>query len=267
MSRIFHSTIRFDNENLIDPLFLNSFGYYEQINTDITVSRPNGRKDFQILYVSNGKMKVNDKIIKNGEFYLLIPNEPQNYTYYALDNSKYFWVHFTGNKVTEMIKYFDILHGVNPSNGFQHEIETIFQSLFSVNSHDALALEKLRLAFLHALFPFLGACKTGRIHFSRAEKLLSDTTSNVSINELAEMYNITPEHFIRSFKSVYGRTPSNYRIVSRINQAKNLLIDTLLSINEITDACCFTDSYYFSRIFKKYVGMTPTEYRKKFTKV
>jgi AraC-like DNA-binding protein len=74
---------------------------------------------------------------------------------------------------------------------------------------------------------------------------------------------MTPEHFIRSFKRAYGRTPQNYRIHYLILQAKSLLSDTRLSVSGIANICGYSDQYYFSRLFKKHTGVTPSEYRRR----
>ena len=265
MAKMFSTYITEDEEfGQSFPFFLNSFGYFEDFDRNATVTRPLGRKDYQILYVSNGKLTVNKKNIKNGEFYVLVPNEPQQYTYHACEDSRYYWIHFSGNKVEEILKFHNISHGVNMENGLSSEIETIFHTLFFTNGYDNDKLNKARTSLVLSLLPLLGTEKIENIHFYRAQKLLSDTTNNDSIEDLAKMYNITTEHFIRSFKAVYGKTPSNYRISSRINQAKALLVDTKFSISDIADLCSFNDPYYFSKSFKKHVGLTPMQYRKKF---
>ena len=48
----------------------------------------------------------------------------------------------------------------------------------------------------------------------------------------------------------------------RINRALELIGDPDLSVSEISEKCGFSDPYYFSKVFKKITGLTPTEYRK-----
>jgi YesN/AraC family two-component response regulator len=47
----------------------------------------------------------------------------------------------------------------------------------------------------------------------------------------------------------------------KISFAKKLLVDTSLSVKQISDKLCFSDEYYFSNIFKKKTGQTPSQYR------
>ena len=86
--------------------------------------------------------------------------------------------------------------------------------------------------------------------------------SDRSVALIAKSYGITASHFIRSFKKIYGTTPNEYRQNYRISQATNLIRMTNLSIQDIAYQCGFGDPFYFSRIFKKKVGMSPWKYRK-----
>ena len=58
-------------------------------------------------------------------------------------------------------------------------------------------------------------------------------------------------------------TPLEYLTQIRIEQAKSYLINSnIYSISEIADMCGFSDQYYFSRVFKKTVGVSPRDYKK-----
>lgn len=246
------------------PLFLNSFGCWEKIQKNSSVLRPNGRKDYQLLFVSKGTIIANNQKLNDGDFYVMVPNKIQDYTYVSIENCKYYWIHFSGNNVEEILKYFNISHGFNAKNRFTHEIEILLNSLFYSISFDDDESNKARTAVFQSLFPLLGAPQNRTVHFSRAKKILSDPSSNVSIKELADMYNLTTEHFIRTFKLAYGKSPSNYRTAARITLAKNLLCESTFSISEIAEMCSYKDSYYFSKLFKKYVGTSPTKYRNRY---
>ena len=80
--------------------------------------------------------------------------------------------------------------------------------------------------------------------------------------ELAKRYRMSTGYFIESFKSVYGATPMNYRAAKQSEQAKLLLRDTDLSVSAVAELCGFSDPLYFSRRFRKYTGMSPTEFRR-----
>ena len=64
------------------------------------------------------------------------------------------------------------------------------------------------------------------------------------------------------FKEKAGQSPHAYQQMLRINNCMTLLASTQLNITDICMLSGYTDPLYFSKIFKKYVGMSPREYRK-----
>ncbi len=81
----------------------------------------------------------------------------------------------------------------------------------------------------------------------------------ITLKGLAEMANLSPHHFCRLFKSITGMPPIAYVNWLRINAAMSLLQQHQLSVGEVAAAVGFNDSNYFSRLFKKYKNLTPTE--------
>lgn len=85
-------------------------------------------------------------------------------------------------------------------------------------------------------------------------------TEDVSAAELAELCLLSETHFYRLFKAETGQTPSDYRNSLRIQRACLLLRETDRSVSEISSELGFDSIYYFSRVFKKYIGKSPTKY-------
>ena len=69
-------------------------------------------------------------------------------------------------------------------------------------------------------------------------------------------------HLRRIFKSAVNTTPVKYINYLRLEKAKNMLINSNYSVNEIAFSVGFEDAYYFSRLFKKEIGISPSEYKK-----
>lgn len=86
----------------------------------------------------------------------------------------------------------------------------------------------------------------------------------ISIREVAERFGVSPSGLILKFKRVTNRLPMRHLIDIRINQAKHLLVDTSLSIAEIAERTGFENRYYFSNAFKREVGVSPSEYHKRY---
>ncbi len=86
--------------------------------------------------------------------------------------------------------------------------------------------------------------------------------SNISIKSLADSLNLSVEYFSRLFKVETGLTPGEMIKNYRIEKACSLLANTNLSISEISNCIGIQDQRYFSKLFKKNIGCTPSLYRR-----
>ena len=84
---------------------------------------------------------------------------------------------------------------------------------------------------------------------------------DISLDEISRAVNISPYYFSRIFKEGTGENFIEYLTSIRIEKAKELLSTTEYSMKEIGMMCGYSDPNYFSRSFKKNVGVTPTEYK------
>ncbi|MDW2796207.1 AraC family transcriptional regulator [Clostridium boliviensis] len=85
---------------------------------------------------------------------------------------------------------------------------------------------------------------------------------NLTLKKMAEYLNLNSSYLSTLFKKELGKTVTEYITQTRIKQALLLLNSTKHSIREVANQCGFDDINYFSRIFKKYEGMSPSSYRK-----
>lgn len=85
----------------------------------------------------------------------------------------------------------------------------------------------------------------------------------ISLDEVSRMVDISPYYFSKLFKQEVGENFIEYVTRTRINHARRLLEDPRYSIKEVCAMSGYSDPNYFSRIFKKYEGMTPSEYRER----
>ncbi|MFX3635941.1 MAG: helix-turn-helix domain-containing protein [Candidatus Pristimantibacillus sp.] len=85
----------------------------------------------------------------------------------------------------------------------------------------------------------------------------------ISIQSLADKFFLSPNYLCQLFKKEVGETIVEYLSRLRIEYACKLLIDTKLSIYQVGEKCGFQDYFYFTRIFKRMVKLTPTQYRER----
>lgn len=103
-----------------------------------------------------------------------------------------------------------------------------------------------------------------KLQLESAITLISQKYSDpeFSIKELADICNVSEAHFRRLFMQVYHTSPKRFITSYRLDKAKQMLNELDCSISEICEKCGFENAYYFARVFKANIGMTPSEYRK-----
>ena len=90
-------------------------------------------------------------------------------------------------------------------------------------------------------------------------------TENITVDQVANELFLNKDYISHVFKEETGFSVISYVISLRINQAKLLLSETDQSVTDIAASCGYTDFTYFSKQFKKLVGMSPSQFRKKST--
>ena len=88
-------------------------------------------------------------------------------------------------------------------------------------------------------------------------------TQTFSLKSLADACNMGESYFQKLFKEIYGISPKKYIIQLKINHACDLLRLERYTVTQIAELCNFSDVYFFSRQFKEYMGITPTQFVKR----
>ena len=89
----------------------------------------------------------------------------------------------------------------------------------------------------------------------------SDLTADLSLKTQAELLNVNASYLSTLFKKETGATLTDYVNKKRVEHALFLLNSSSMQIQTIAQYCGIPDVNYFTKIFKKYVGKTPKEYR------
>lgn len=102
------------------------------------------------------------------------------------------------------------------------------------------------------------------ILFKEVEKyIVENLKEDIDMENTAKKFNISSSYFSRIFKDVLGYNFSDYINMIRIKKSKELLKEGILTIKEICYEVGYSDPNYFSKVFKKYEGVTPSEYKQK----
>jgi AraC-like DNA-binding protein/ligand-binding sensor protein len=98
----------------------------------------------------------------------------------------------------------------------------------------------------------------------RAERYIWENyTRKISLEEIARASGLSAPYFSTVFKEEMGENLSNYLNRLRVEKAAAMLIETDLSLSEISGSCGFEDQSWFSKIFKYYAGISPGKFREK----
>lgn len=87
-------------------------------------------------------------------------------------------------------------------------------------------------------------------------------TENITLTDLSRKYGISPGHLSGLIKEELQLSFSEYIASKRLQKAKELLADESLSIEEIAERVGYSDYFYFTKVFKKNCGISPSKYRK-----
>lgn len=268
-----------DFQDKTKSLFITSCGTYRlRTIPSFRTVRPNGRSDYQILYVASGKVTLSigndDYEVAAGNMILYHPHEEQNYAYSGNDNAEVYWIHFTGNAVIEILKTYDFPiheHSFYVGNIFLYE--NLFKEIIRELQNRNPQYEELTILYFKQLLLLVQRNRTEYRHISNhsmmqeielAKNYFHDYYRDaISIEQYAHSKNMSTCWFIRSFRAVTGSTPLQYIHTIRMNNAKTLLEYTQHNITEIARLVGFDDPLHFSHFFKRHTGVSPSEYRKR----
>lgn len=106
------------------------------------------------------------------------------------------------------------------------------------------------------------AVRLGDERFNRVITYINDNfCEDISAATLSRMFGYDEAYFCRKFKRNTGLTVMKYIQIMRLEKARRMLRDTADSVRQISLACGFSDTAYFSNCFKRLYGVTPTDYK------
>lgn len=274
------------NNSLIDfkdkskPLVVGSCGTYRLYkHPKLPTHRPRGRLDFQILYIASGKVHFYfdnsemDTVVSAGNMVLYRPKEPQRYVYFGTDQTEVFWVHFTGGNVKNILRGYGIQDNMRIINtGTSPEYTRLFKQMIQELQRCQTDYKDLLVLLLQQLFISIHRQIT-KEHKLKNEYLDSEMeiamqyfndhyNAEINIEEYAASRGMSVSWFIRNFKLYTNTTPMQYIVSLRIANAQMLLETTNYNVTEIGNIVGYDNPLYFSRIFRKQKGISPSEYRK-----
>lgn len=267
-----------DRQDLSQPLTVNSCGFYKLLKMERHENaRPGGRKDYQLIYVRKGVVyyRVDDTWakVKEGNMFIYRPDQPQYYYYLLGDQPEVYWIHFFGSEAEALITNLQFAGRHFYNVGLKSEYFTLFENIIrelQVKRKNYITLANVYLETLLCMMSrtMSEINENSYVLNNRMEEILhlfqQHYNTDLNIHEYAKRANISICWFIRSFRAYTGLTPQQFIIQMRINRAKELLAYSSFNISEIASVVGYDDQFYFSRIFKKMTGMSPSAYQQKY---
>jgi len=239
----------------------------------------NGRSlsEFQLVYITRGKgtfeSKETGKLkIGEGTIFVLFPGIWHRYKPRYNTGWKELWVSFNGIQPKLFAKN-DILSPRSAvlNIGLDEKIIGLYQEILELIQSEKIGFKETIAAHTYHIIARINSIEKSKKFgdkeiqesIQRAKALMKDRIDHqINLEELANEIGVGYSWFRRMFKHYTGLSPSQYFLQLKLNKAKDLVLNTSLSIKEISVITGFESQYYFSKFFKKRIGISPIQQRK-----
>ena len=268
----------YSKDPLIGDLFLRKIGYFPRVKYHY-IQKEHGCDYTMLIYCTDGEgwyeIYGEKHILRKNEYIILPQNTP--YAFGANNENPWtiYWLHFKGKNC----KYYQpgscVPRSITPDNHSRLQdrlrlVEEIYHcfSLAYIPEYmrytsaclhlflsSFIYLEQYRSiqTFINKDLSFSGKV----IHFMQ-----ENLQYNITLEELAAHFKYSASHFSMLFQKETGSSPINYFLRLKIQKACQYIELTDLKLQDIATAIGFEEPAYFSRLFTKIMGMTPSAYRK-----
>lgn len=258
-------------------LMITAVGYHPRAQGHYC-KRPRGSRGYVFLYCIEGSGWVRhdgqDILITRNQGVFLRPGRAHEYGASKTHPWSYYYIHYEGSlavdytrmlldelecgtcwikETDEYLKSFSMILG-NLEKGWIYpnmvmasaNLHKLLAWIYLKKQHDAAGVERVSTeARVQAV----------------ADMVEENPQNNISVLEMARAANLSNSRFRELFKATIGMSPKQFCLHVQIEKAKQLLASSELCIHEISECVGTPDSHYFSRIFSRKVGLSPSEYR------
>ncbi|OOG63182.1 AraC family transcriptional regulator [Flavobacterium sp. A45] len=261
---------------VLSHLYITHIGYFPKAAYHFR-KRKNGCTDNILFYCLRGKgwYTIKDKRFEVGpNQFFIIPATKEFLSYGADENDPWtiYWIHFSGNDMETFNKSFNIGHFDGPQQITFNEKGIELWEIMYQNLEMGYGKENITKANL-CLYHFVSSFLYPDVNSNEKKQDEKDSINNtilfmrsklaekLTLEDLAQMNNLSPSHFSLLFKKSTGMSPLDYFIHLKLQQACLQLLTSEVKIKNIAADLGYDDPYYFSRLFKKYMNMSPLQYR------
>ncbi len=233
-------------------------------------------QEYQLIYITEGAGVFENKQgklqLKPGSLLLLYPNEWHRYRPIKRTGWVENYIGFNGQIADELLKNPVFTRALPVIQcGIKEEIIDTYLKIKDLVEKESPGFQQIASGMVVKLLGYIVSFEK-RKGFSGKQiaKVIEEvrflmrqnTEREFDMEELARQHNVGYSYFRKMFKKYTGVSPGQYHLQLRMIRAKEMLVSTDKSIKEISLELGFQTIHYFSLLFKKKVGMNPSEFRK-----
>ena len=269
------------NDTFLSQLYITDIGYYPNAVYHYR-ERPKGVAQWILIYCLKGSgwysVRGHHYEVKENQWFVIPKSEP--HVYASNDDNPWtiYWIHFTGTMAAVYGSDHYVPSDINAYTTARiTDRINIFEEIFLTLS-DNYSVDNLRYAS-SLLYGFLAPfCYLGHFRKYNAQSNRIDTHNitnmavrfmneniekRLTLTQIADYIGYSISQFSLIFRNSTGQSPLNYFNTLKIQRACELLETTDMKINQLCSKVGIDDSYYFSRLFTKIIGVSPKMYRER----
>lgn len=243
---------------------------------------PRKRDTYTLVAIQNGAgiIAVNGKkyYVQENDLLLIFPKMEVWVECVSDEAWNYMWVGFRGVKAEECVMHMgfwqeNIVHKTEHTGKMYELIEYMLNTQKDMTFVNGLRrngmlelffadlIEEYNQKAAYTELKYTYNSESSRYIKSAINYIAENYTRNIKISELADYIGVNRSYLTSSFKKLMGYSPKEYLIGLRMEKAKSLLETTDVPINTIANSVGYNDQLAFSKMFKRYAGISPMVYR------
>ena len=208
-------------------------------------------------------------LLSKGQCFLICPGDV---TFYQADPDEpwnYVWLAFNGDFAKTMLKRAGLTKH-NPIFG-NCAVSQLFEGLYDQLKGGTFPKDRATYFLVSLLFSIFSCLpqedarsltQTEKYVIQARNYIESMYSYTITVEQLAQYCGLDRRYLCRIFKAQTGQTLKEFIITQRMNRAKELLVSSALSVEDIARSVGYNDAFTFSKMFKKHTGKSPQKYRK-----
>lgn len=217
----------------------------------------------------NGTLLVDGKTYTASAGHIYILHQGTTHVYRSDDREPWVKMFFNihGTLAEKILREYSLGDTVvTDGEGLEEDFRQALQLSFDPVTSEGEIFERVAVRFLDLVIKMSQrSSRTGEEdEMARLREYLTAHSERIVSNaELASVIYRSEDYCIKKFKKAFGKTPYEYQLTCKIQTAQELLRGTRLPIGLIAAKVGYSDPQYFSNLFKKRCGLSPSQYRRK----